>query len=240
MNLKTAVALLASAALAMPAMAANLVTNGDFEADIGQGTQQLWYGGGGTLTGWNWDGFNWYYPNLVEAQTNNITGQIYGPLNGQNNGLSLSPTGGAFMTLDGDASFPGHLTQSISGLTAGKAYKVTFSWAGAQQAGFQGPTWAKGLTVSLGNQSYVTSELAGPEGSFQPWRTETATFTAGSTTETLSFLARGLPGGQPPFVLLDGISLSAVPEPASWAMLLMGFGLVGAAARRRGKSVVAA
>jgi hypothetical protein len=31
----------------------------------------------------------------------------------------------------------------------------------------------------------------------------------------------------------------AVPEPASWAMLIAGFGLVGAAARRR-RTVVAA
>ncbi|MGN7999525.1 PEPxxWA-CTERM sorting domain-containing protein [Sphingomonas sp. 22176] len=33
-------------------------------------------------------------------------------------------------------------------------------------------------------------------------------------------------------------SLSAVPEPASWAMLLVGFGLMGAAIRRRAKVTV--
>ncbi len=32
---------------------------------------------------------------------------------------------------------------------------------------------------------------------------------------------------------LSDISFNAVPEPASWAMLIAGFGLVGAAARRR-------
>jgi len=37
----------------------------------------------------------------------------------------------------------------------------------------------------------------------------------------------------------DDIAANAVPEPASWAMLIMGFGLVGAAARRR-KAAVAA
>ncbi|MBT9472342.1 MAG: PEPxxWA-CTERM sorting domain-containing protein [Phenylobacterium sp.] len=36
--------------------------------------------------------------------------------------------------------------------------------------------------------------------------------------------------------LLDNVSIgvsSAVPEPATWAMMIMGFGLVGSAMRRR-------
>ncbi len=34
-------------------------------------------------------------------------------------------------------------------------------------------------------------------------------------------------------VFVDGTPVGAIPEPASWAMLIAGFGLVGAAARRR-------
>ncbi len=37
--------------------------------------------------------------------------------------------------------------------------------------------------------------------------------------------------------LADGGSGSAVPEPASWAMLILGFGFVGTAARRRNRSI---
>ena len=33
--------------------------------------------------------------------------------------------------------------------------------------------------------------------------------------------------------ILDNVSVSQVPEPASWAMLITGFGMVGFAARRR-------
>lgn len=39
---------------------------------------------------------------------------------------------------------------------------------------------------------------------------------------------------------LDSITANAVPEPATWAMLITGFGFVGAAARRRRSAVVSA
>jgi hypothetical protein len=37
---------------------------------------------------------------------------------------------------------------------------------------------------------------------------------------------------------LDGARLAGIPEPAAWAMMLAGFGLVGAAMRRRQKVAV--
>ncbi|WP_439544767.1 PEPxxWA-CTERM sorting domain-containing protein [Sandarakinorhabdus sp.] len=43
----------------------------------------------------------------------------------------------------------------------------------------------------------------------------------------------GQSGGFRTFVDISPVSGGAVPEPASWAMLIAGFGLVGAAARRR-------
>lgn len=42
----------------------------------------------------------------------------------------------------------------------------------------------------------------------------------------------GLPKGDPG-ILSGAIELAAVPEPATWAMLLLGSGLIGLAARRR-------
>ena len=46
-------------------------------------------------------------------------------------------------------------------------------------------------------------------------------------------------GYVPVYIHTDFIATTAVPEPASWALLIMGFGLTGAAARRR-RSVTAA
>ena len=52
----------------------------------------------------------------------------------------------------------------------------------------------------------------------------------------LKFLAVGTPTGVPPFSLLDGVTMNAVggvPEPATWAMMILGIGGIGAMARRR-------
>ncbi|MGL4541450.1 MAG: PEPxxWA-CTERM sorting domain-containing protein, partial [Polymorphobacter sp.] len=39
---------------------------------------------------------------------------------------------------------------------------------------------------------------------------------------------------------LDNVSVTAVPEPASWALLIGGFGLVGSALRRARKRAATA
>ena len=53
--------------------------------------------------------------------------------------------------------------------------------------------------------------------------------TASSANELLSFAFRDDPG----FELLDNVSVTSVPEPATWAMMLLGAGLAGAVLRRR-------
>jgi hypothetical protein len=41
------------------------------------------------------------------------------------------------------------------------------------------------------------------------------------------------------FLLIDNVQIgSAVPEPASWALMIVGFGLTGAALRRRHAAAV--
>ena len=38
---------------------------------------------------------------------------------------------------------------------------------------------------------------------------------------------------------LDNVSISAVPETATWAMMILGFGVVGGAVRRRRSTALA-
>jgi hypothetical protein len=64
------------------------------------------------------------------------------------------------------------------------------------------------------------------------WMSQTLTYTATATSELLSFIAVGTPNGEPPFALLDGVSVTAdAPEPATSA--LIGFGLLSIPVVRR-------
>ena len=68
-----------------------------------------------------------------------------------------------------------------------------------------------------------------PQGGVGPWQQQVLTFTATAVSEVLSFLAVGSPTGAPPISFLGGVSLTAVPEPASMALLgasLVGFGVM--------------
>lgn len=148
-----------------------------------------------------------------------------------------SPTGGKFVALDGDIYYNGALTQMISGLTVGKTYTLSFDWAAGQYADRSGDTTEK-LVVDFGGEGFTTSTLNTPSHGFNGWHSVTHSFTASTTSQLLSFLSIGTPSGMPPVALLDSVSLQgSVPEPASWAMFIGGFGLIGGAARRRRASV---
>lgn len=144
---------------------------------------------------------------------------------------SFSPISGNFVAIDGDPKVQGSISQSISGLVVGKTYTLTFDWGAAQLKNRSGDITEQ-LAVSLGGVTQDTGVLAVPSRSFSGWQSEKMTFTATAATETLSFLSIGSPTGLPPMAVLDNVSI-AVPEPATWAMMILGFGAIGFAMRRR-------
>jgi hypothetical protein len=227
------------------AHATNLVTNGDFELTTGGSSGQLGYGGF-NATGWSVPAPSGSYSFLFTpgtASNGGVNGQygsldLWGPGNGSANGLTGSPTGGNFIAQD-SAFQQGAISQNISGLTAGNQYTVSFWWAGAQQYGFSGPTFDN-WTVSFGSQSQTTATINLPDHGFSPWQKQSFTFTADGTSDLLSFYAAGGPPGVPPFALLDGVSLTAVPEASTWFMMLAGFaglGLFGYRRREKNRAV---
>jgi hypothetical protein len=164
---------------------------------------------------------------------------LYGPGScglSRNNGLTIGPSGGNFVALDGaltSANTPplgirAELSQTLTGLEVGIPVMIEFEWAAAQQAHFVGPTTEQ-LDVSLGGETQSTPTVSIPEAGFHNWMPEEFTFIPTMSSEVLSFLAIGTPEiglatGGPPFVLLDGgVEAREVPELSTWAMMALGF-----------------
>jgi hypothetical protein len=255
-------ALIASAATAAllcagAASAANLVTNGSFTTNGGNGQLGLTpIPPGTTVAGWSVPSANTFnsYTFVFNAGGGGSSGttadnggangqygnvQLWGPGNGGGaNGLTLSPDGGAFLASDGPFQ-PGAITQKITGLVTGQQYNLFFDYAAAQQAGFDGPT-TSGWNVSIGGTPIDSVSKSILDKGFSGWFGSQVAFTASGPSEVLSFMATGLPSSSvPPFALLDGVSITPVPEPATWALMLVGVGALGAGLRMRRREVFA-
>jgi hypothetical protein len=232
--------MLGVAGFAGPASADNLVQNGNFETGaFPSGSGQIGYLGT-SIANWNsaqvdpgTPGYNLVFvpgDDTAVVQPDPGVLSLYAPAGPD----TLVGGGGNFIA--GDPDFrTSALSQTIDGLVVGQNYILTFDFAGAQQTGFDGET-TEGWQVSLGSDTQSTSILNNAEHGFTGWFTATMNFTATSTSEILSFLALGGPSGsQPPFALLDNVSLDlSVPEPMT--LSVFGIGLVGAAAWKRRKA----
>lgn len=229
------------------AMGANLVKNGDFELTTNGNNLQL-KGGFTQLQDWDVDGGlsfvvgqGWTsapvsgHPNDTGAWGEYGQFNVWSPAKNAANGFTDSPLGGNYIVADGAVSYHGAISQMINGLVVGKEYEVTFAWATGQQWGFDGETWEKGWDVSFGGEPLKTVRKVDVDHGFSGWFQETMSFTATSASQLLSFLAQGQPNGEPPLVMLDGVSVSqAVPEPSTMLMMGLGFaGLAGFGLRRR-------
>jgi hypothetical protein len=212
---------------------------------------------GATATGWVNGGYTFVFvpgsgtsgttadtAGAANAEFSGGNLSLWGPGNGSANGLTNSPNGGNFIAQDG-AFQNGALYQAVSGLTVGYDYFLSFYWAAAQQQGFSGATteawnvyWTDASsfaaigTAGTTTVSVQTQVVSNPNMGFTPWRLQTYTFQATSTTQTLAFLAQGTPNGTPPFALLDGVLLT-VAEPSSWGLGLVGFVGAGLLTMRR-------
>lgn len=202
----TAVAVAGIAGTA-PARAVERIVNGGFE-NTGFGATSGYYnlGTGGDNHAVPPD-FGFSVPvNNVDIVANGV----YGP--------ALAGGGAYNLDLVGYGS-TGAIAQSIR-TVAGATYKVSIAYS--SNNGISGPT--ADVTFNGGTIGLVTGTAA--------WQTFTTTFTG--TGGFATFGINETYGANNGGVFLDNVSVSgAVPEPATWALLLAGFGMTGIAARRR-------
>ncbi len=241
------------AALSAPALAGvNLVANGDFGGTPGQINYNT------TLPDWTVTGT--FAPYLLgyafifdNSNTFTMTdGSVGPPSSGKNlEGFKTLPLWGT--SADGspepptfygvDSTYhPSDLTQTISGLKPGAKYIVSFDYAAGQQYGYSGATTDTWWVSLGGGTPQATTTIDLPSHGFSGWFEDSMTFTATGTSDVLSFVDVGTckttvcgptNSGAPPFSLLDSVSMTAVPEASTWAMMALGFAGLGYAGFRR-------
>jgi choice-of-anchor C domain-containing protein len=215
--LSIAVASAIFAASAPASAAVNLLTNGSFEdGQYGGGPYQTLNGGSTVITGWTVGGasidwINGYWP----------SGPAAGNFSLDMNGLGLGSISQTFNT------------------TAGQKYQVTFLMAGNPDGGPAVKTLDVS-TLSGGTQTF-SFDTTGRSLATMGWTQYSFMFTATGASDTITFLSTSCCGsGAFPAAYgpaLDLVTVSAVPELSTWAMMLIGFAGIGFMAYRRNKLV---
>ncbi|MBK7006395.1 MAG: choice-of-anchor C family protein [Burkholderiales bacterium] len=137
------------------------------------------------------------------------------------------PSSGDY-SLDLSGNGDGVISQAFD-TVVGTTYTVSFDMAGNPDDSDK----VKTVQVGLSQQPLYTFDTTGRTRTDMGWVTQSFTFTAVATSSTLHFASvQDSAYG----VALDNISVTAVPEPETYAMLLAGLGLIGTLARRRKSS----
>jgi hypothetical protein len=200
---------------AAQASAAELITNGGFEA------------GGGSLAGWT--------VTLTGAGNADVlTAADYHPCCGTV-GSEPAYSGNHFVEF-GDGNVTG--TQTVSqtfNTLAGHTYVISFDLgafgAGTEPVAFQVGLFSDGLNAVANNNNDTT------------FLHQSYTLVSTGGLKTISFSVTSFPDNIDP--ILDNVSVvgdavrGGVPEPGVWALMLTGFAGAGAALRRRAKTAVA-
>lgn len=209
-------ALLASAITlaAGSAGAANLIVNGGFNVGASNNGGFQTVGVGNTaMTGWTVFGGN------VDWIT----------------GYWQSSDGDGF-SVDMDGNTQGTIGQTIS-TVVGHKYKLTFDMSGNPDAGAD--TDVLGVYANGFLSPNATFATGANTHANMGWSQRSYTFTANSTSTLVAFQSFN----RAPCcygAAIDNVSVSgAVPEPATWGMMILGFGAAGSMIRRR-KTVAAA
>ena len=136
----------------------------------------------------------------------------------------------------GGREFPVTTSQTISGLTIGVKYSVKFLMASEFDK-------MDSLRLTVGGNPGVLFSAPAYGGVFwDTWVAQQYDFIATATSTVLQFDTIGL-NASAWDVGVDRISLEAVsgavPEPTTWALMILGFGAIGAVARNRRRATVA-
>lgn len=194
----------------------NLIINGGFEHPASNFVNFLAPGDSTVIQGWTTTG------NGVHWMTEAL-------------GYFTDPTGKDAVDLADYAKANGGIKQSFV-TTPGAIYNVSFAGMTYQNAG--NPDGLGEITTLIDNVEMQTYQLVNKSSASNAWQSFSFSFTAATSSTTLEF--RHKPAGENYSFLNDvgvyAAPIPSVPEAQTYAMLLAGFGIIGAVARRRKKT----
>lgn len=219
------VAACVAACLAAPVSAAELIVDGGFEANPATLGGYSHHAGG-----LSFDGGHWFVTGVDVLQIDTAYQSGTGPaltfnaLEGRN---SLDLTG------TGNSSPADGIYQDVA-TTIGEAYTLSFYVGRVQASGSVGDDYIAPATMRLSIDGGPITEFVndGLIDNGIVWKRFDTVVTATRETTRIAFLN----GTGNDYLGLDGVSFtsaSAVPEAATWATMLLGFGLIGTTLRRR-------
>jgi hypothetical protein len=197
---------IATLGFASQALATEYLVNGGFENQTFPGTSSYYNLGQDYAVPAD---FGWTVSN---GNVDIISYQSYGPAPSASSGLYGLDLVGYGST--------GEISQTFN-TVFGRTYNVSFD--------YKANSGLPGLTAAvLTNETLVGSVTGG-----STWAHYSGEFTG--TGGPVTFALNETYGYSNGGVFLDNVSVSAVPEPATWVMMLLGFGGLGFAGYRRAK-----
>jgi hypothetical protein len=186
------------------ASAAELIVNGGFEAPQIDAS----YATTTSLVGWTVDAGN---VDIVQRPT------------------YAAQTGTQALDLIGSGVSTGAISQAFA-TTIGQTYRLVFAYTKNTDT----DAALSANVLVMGGLSLLSSAISHQGGTLDApnWTIFSKTFVADSASTTLSFVDTS--GRYNQGIFFDNVSVSsAVPEPATWALMILGIGVTGGVLRRR-------
>lgn len=212
---KIVLALAAAATLATSASAVTVI-NGSFETGIAlpDGSEYVPSPDTVSITGWRVlpTGVNYVDSSVWDAQSGSRSVEL--------NGVSIGGVSQQFYNV----------------YEVGRTYRINF-WLSANPLGANGDYKAIVSATGGGPQTFTYTKTADNSATNMLYQRYTYLWTPAAVNGSIAFRTNANALFGP---VLDSVSVSLVPEPSTWALLLAGFGLTGFAMRRRRSGVVTA